>query len=96
MISAMLADLLHGMDIADIAAMLHNTFADMALAVAQKSSERHLFLSGGVFQNRLLTEKTTTLLRDNGYQPHIHNMIPPNDGGISAGQIYYAQQLSCV
>ena len=96
MISAILTDLQKSKATTDIAAMLHNTLAAMALAVARQTGERQIFLSGGVFQNRLLTETTTTLLRDSGYQAHIHNMIPPNDGGIAAGQIYYAQQTSCV
>lgn len=96
MLMAMLGDLRDGIPIADIAAIFHNTLSDSALAVARQTGERHIFLSGGVFQNKRLTETTTTLLRDNGYLAYIHNMIPPNDGGIAAGQIYYVQQLSCV
>ena len=41
---------------------------------------------GGVFQNRLLTTLVADLLRSAGFRVLLHGMIPPNDGGIGAGQ----------
>jgi hydrogenase maturation protein HypF len=46
-----------------------------------------VFLTGGVFQNRLLTEIMVKNLSDLNYRVQIHKYIPPNDGGIGAGQI---------
>jgi len=43
-------------------------------------------LSGGVFQNRLLLERTASLLRDASLRVLIPRRLPPNDGGISYGQ----------
>ena len=46
-----------------------------------------MVLSGGVFQNRLLLERTAALLesaRPPGAFPA--SCLPPNDGGISYGQ----------
>ena len=43
-------------------------------------------LTGGVFQNRLLTTLCAGLLRTAGFRVLLHGMIPPNDGGIGAGQ----------
>jgi hydrogenase maturation protein HypF len=43
-------------------------------------------LSGGVFQNRLLLERTATQLSDAGLRVLVPERLPPNDGGISFGQ----------
>jgi hydrogenase maturation protein HypF len=47
-------------------------------------------LSGGCFQNRLLTELTTRALRERGFEVLLHRQVPPNDGGISLGQVAVA------
>ena len=43
-------------------------------------------LTGGVFQNRLLTALTRAALADRGLQALTHRLVPPNDGGLSLGQ----------
>ena len=43
-------------------------------------------LSGGVFQNLLLTELVTTFLQKEGFTVLRHSLLPPNDGGICLGQ----------
>ena len=43
-------------------------------------------LSGGVFQNLLLLERTVTGLERTGFRVLVHSRVPPNDGGISLGQ----------
>jgi hydrogenase maturation protein HypF len=43
-------------------------------------------LSGGVFQNLLLLERTVSLLEADGFRVLVHGRVPPNDGGISLGQ----------
>lgn len=45
-------------------------------------------LSGGVFQNSVLTAQTIRLLKSNGCQVYQNLAVPPNDGGISLGQTY--------
>jgi hydrogenase maturation protein HypF len=47
-------------------------------------------LSGGVFQNQLLSERLTALLQAQGLEVLRHREIPPNDGGISLGQAVVA------
>ena len=46
-------------------------------------------LSGGVFQNRLLTRLTNEKLTAAGFTVLLHSLIPPNDGGICIGQAMY-------
>ena len=46
-------------------------------------------LSGGVFQNRLLTRLCREKLTAAGFTVLLHSLIPPNDGGICIGQAMY-------
>ena len=43
-------------------------------------------LSGGVFQNLLLLDRTAAQLERAGFRVLVHSQVPPNDGGISLGQ----------
>ncbi len=49
-----------------------------------------VILTGGVFQNRLLTGLTAAALEARGLKVFIPGLIPPNDAGISIGQSYWA------
>jgi len=73
-----------------IAAMFHNTLAEAIVEVARRIGEPQVVLSGGCFQNRVLTEGAVTRLKAAGFSPHWHQRIPPNDGGIALGQILVA------
>ncbi len=44
-------------------------------------------LSGGVFQNKCLTELAMNLLQEAGFSVYVSESIPANDAGISFGQI---------
>ena len=50
-------------------------------------------LSGGVFQNALLTELTEKEIAQKGVNVYTNSAVPPNDGGIALGQAYIAAQL---
>ncbi|MEK9144955.1 MAG: hypothetical protein AAB339_05035 [Elusimicrobiota bacterium] len=43
-----------------------------------------------LFQNAALTERAAALLEEDGFTVFSHQRLPPNDGGISAGQAYLA------
>lgn len=80
-----------------ISAKLHNTLAASILGVAQATGQDRVVLTGGCFQNKLLTERTVALLTRNGIRPYWHQRIPPNDGGIAPGQLSaYARQRQAV
>jgi hydrogenase maturation protein HypF len=70
-----------------IAARFHRTLIEIIDTVAALAGERQVVLTGGCFQNRLLTEGAICMLRAGGHAPYWHQRIPPSDGGISLGQI---------
>ncbi len=87
MIENILSDAYKNISSSIIAARFHNTLAKIILQTAKKFNLKKIILSGGCFQNTLLTEKTIKLLEENNFEVYWHQRIPPNDGGISAGQI---------
>ncbi|MDA8428441.1 MAG: carbamoyltransferase HypF [Geobacteraceae bacterium] len=58
--------------------------------IARASGRDRIVLSGGVFQNRLLTEMVYTGLTKSGLQVFTHRVTPPNDGCIALGQVAIA------
>ncbi|MGE5193525.1 MAG: Sua5/YciO/YrdC/YwlC family protein, partial [Deltaproteobacteria bacterium] len=89
-IRAVVADLEAGVSVGDVSARFHNGLAaataSACLAAAEASQIGDAVLSGGVFQNRLLVERTAAHLCDAGLRVLIPERLPPNDGGISYGQ----------
>ena len=75
-----------------VSAKFHNGLVEAAVDVAKKTGESKIVLSGGCFQNRYLTERIVERLREENFRPYWHQRIPPNDGGISAGQCVAASQ----
>ncbi len=69
------------------AARFHQTLVQAIVQVALRAGLPRVVFSGGCFQNRLLVEQCDRQLRAHGLKPYWHQRIPPNDGGISAGQI---------
>jgi hydrogenase maturation protein HypF len=57
---------------------------------AERAGTDTVVLSGGVFQNRLLLERTAGLLGDAGLRVLWPLELPPNDGGIAYGQVAVA------
>lgn len=83
-----------------LAMRFHVTIADAALKMIEfalsKVSTRNLVLSGGVFMNKILSNLLISKLRNKGLQPKIHQIVPPNDGGVSFGQAIIAGWNSSV
>lgn len=73
-----------------ISAKFHNTLTEMIVETARAAGERTVALSGGCFQNKYLTERAVRRLREESFAPLWHRRLPPNDGGIAAGQILAA------
>ena len=73
-----------------ISVKFHNTLVEIIIAIAKQIGRQRIVLSGGCFQNRYLTERTVMRLQEEGFRPYWHQRVPPNDGGISLGQVYAA------
>ena len=77
--------------VAERAAIFHASLADTLLRQARQARARHgvnhIGLSGGVFQNRVLTEQACTWLQNDGFRVHLPEEIPVNDAGLSYGQV---------
>ncbi len=85
-----LADMHSDIPAAVIAKRFHNTVAasivDTCLKIREESGLNRVVLSGGVFQNRLLSEMVYSSLPSKGFMVFTHRLVPPNDGGIALGQ----------
>ena len=60
--------------------------ATLAANVAARYELKTVVLTGGVFQNVVLTDVVERALTDRGLEVLTHGAIPANDGGISIGQ----------
>lgn len=95
LLEGLLTDISQGAPTDHCAARFHSTLAAIAVAVARRVAAAattgaviDVALSGGCFQNRLLSELTIARLRAAGFRPHWHRQAPPNDGGIALGQVF--------
>lgn len=66
--------------------LAHNLW-QQAIIMREKYGVNTVSFSGGVFQNRVLTEKAMALLSDDGFDVCLPELIPVNDAGISFGQV---------
>jgi hydrogenase maturation protein HypF len=89
-VHAVIDDIRTGMVARQIAARLHRGLARAIVEVGQKTEINDIVLTGGCFQNAVLTEYAAGMLTAKGFNVHWHHRIPPNDGGISLGQAVYA------
>jgi hydrogenase maturation protein HypF len=83
----LIKDFRDGTPVSSISSKFHNTLAEIILSVTKHYQKEKVILSGGCFQNAFLTERTIRLLQKNNYKVYWHQRIPPNDGGISFGQV---------
>jgi hydrogenase maturation protein HypF len=94
MVQALVRDSAEGREPAAMARAFHNTLAAATAAacdgIRKKTGMERVALSGGVFQNKLLTEGILSLLTERGFQVFIQRLAPPNDGGLALGQAIIA------
>lgn len=84
----------HASPVAECADVFHATLAgclrDQAMAVRNEHGPIRIGLTGGVFQNRVLTEHALDLMREAGFTVHLPERLPCNDAAISFGQLVEA------
>ncbi|MBI5903206.1 MAG: carbamoyltransferase HypF [Deltaproteobacteria bacterium] len=80
-----------------ISGRFHSSVAAMIASTASSIGERSgigdVALSGGVFQNRLLSGLVCGMLRERGFRVWSNERVPTNDGGVSLGQAAIACEI---
>lgn len=91
------SDLAHGVPAENLARRFHNTLARLivntAKAIGRDSGTRTVVLSGGVFQNKLLYDISSELLKGEGFSLLKNRNVPVNDLGICIGQTVVSLKL---
>jgi hydrogenase maturation protein HypF len=88
------SDSLAAQDKTVIAGRFHQSLAkgltEMCLSLRERTGLNLIALSGGVFQNGLFLRHLETRLENQGFEVLTHRLVPPNDGGLSLGQVAVA------
>jgi hydrogenase maturation protein HypF len=97
LVRAATADFLAGARPPAISARFHNALANATAALLRAAAEETgrlpVVLTGGCFQNALLTERVLEAL-GNDFAVYRHGEIPPGDGGLSLGQAMVAAAVA--
>ena len=82
-----------GRGAATVSARFHNTLVLASAELVRIAATRHgalpVVLSGGVFQNPRLAMSIRAALTP-AFRVHLHEQVPPGDGGIALGQVMVA------
>lgn len=86
----------------ELALGFHMMLCNLICALAEKYKKEQcvnqIVLSGGVFNNRILTSFAILTLEEKGFSVYINEKVPCGDGGIALGQAYLAslEDRQCV
>ncbi len=83
-------DRLQGVEPGRMAMRFHRGLARGIAQFCASYAEFPVVLGGGVFQNRCLVELVAAEIRQSGQELGLPGRIPPNDGGLAAGQLAIA------
>jgi hydrogenase maturation protein HypF len=94
LIRAVAEEAAQGVEAALVARRFHSTLIELISATCSQlrraTGIEAVALSGGVFLNVLLTREASARLRREGFRVYRHRQVPPNDGGLSLGQLAVA------
>jgi len=95
-LKGVISDVQNQIPVPIISGRFHNSIAKLVSLVCQRlrksSGLNDVVLSGGVWQNRILLDRTINQLSQLEFSVYIHHHVPANDGGISLGQAIVASQ----
>lgn len=96
-IASVAEDVARGIPPVFIARRFHTTLVSIILDVCRRircdTGIERVTLSGGVFLNGILAEEATLRLEADGFRVFRHHVVPPNDGGLSLGQLSVAAAI---
>jgi hydrogenase maturation protein HypF len=96
MIRQAAGDLRRGTPVAAVSARFHRGFVHMLTEAVERVGDEtgleDVALSGGTFQNERVLRGLCQVLTERGYRVHVHESVPPNDGGLSLGQAVIASR----
>ncbi|MDR3620210.1 MAG: carbamoyltransferase HypF [Paludisphaera borealis] len=97
MIRAVADDVANHVSSGLIARRFHSTMVDLVALTCGRLRDatqiETVVLSGGVFLNALLTHEVCARLGREEFRVYRHRLVPPNDGGLSLGQLAVAAAL---
>jgi hydrogenase maturation protein HypF len=89
-VAGIVGDVLGGVAAVTIAARFHAgvaaAIADACTLMRSTTGIGTVGLTGGVFQNAVLVQRTVAALQAAGFDVLLHERVPPNDGGLALGQ----------
>jgi hydrogenase maturation protein HypF len=93
-----IADIKKGYKSSYISAKFHNTITAIISKICEiihkKFNIKKVALSGGVFQNNIILNRSFRILREKGFDVFTNFQVPVNDGGISLGQAFVAHHIA--
>jgi hydrogenase maturation protein HypF len=92
LLRAVLDDRRRGVHVGRIASRFHNALAGLAVETGRCAGGARVVVTGGCFQNAVLTERVSQRLESAGFEVWIPQQLPPGDGGISLGQVWVAAE----
>jgi len=95
-IRSLVTDVRTARPVSEVAAAFHGGLARAIVEVASRAGEATVVLAGGCFQNARLAAESERLLEAAGRRVFRAHLVPPNDGGLSLGQAWWAAKMECV
>ena len=92
LIRALLDDVARREATSAISHRFHNALALVIAEIGRRSVLEKVVLTGGCFQNRVLTECALRHIQACNRHAYWHQRVPPNDGGIALGQLIAASR----
>ena len=90
LIHTLVSERSQGTSTASLAAGFIRAVSALVVALAERFPGYPVALGGGVFQNRVLMDQLVPALEAAGRQVLTSETLPLNDGGIAAGQLWFA------
>ncbi|ABK39492.1 carbamoyltransferase HypF [Aeromonas hydrophila] len=90
LINTLVSERRKGSSTASLAAGFIRAISNLVIALAERFPGYPVALGGGVFQNRVLMDQLVPALEAAGRQVLTSETLPLNDGGIAAGQLWFA------